>query len=326
VKAHGLSFVAPRRVEITDVDLPEMGDGQTLVRTTYSGISAGTELLAYRGEIDPDLPLDDAIGSLGGTFTFPFRYGYSCVGRVERSNSGLAAGALVFAYHPHQDRFVASGSDLVVVDGVEPRLATLFPLGETALQVCLDAGPVAHERVVVLGLGAVGLLTALLLQRAGADVLGGEPRASRREMAAALGVRAVTVEELPGEVGRDGVPLVVEVSGQPAALTGALDLLAHEGVALVASWYGTRPVPLALGGRFHRRRLTIRSTQVSSIPSALSARWTRERRRVAVRRLLDELPLDALWLREFPFASASQAFEAVDSGADGFVHAALRYE
>ena len=64
--------------------------------------------------------------------------------------------------------------------------------------------------------------------------------------------------------------LVIEVSGNPAALPDALRLLAHEGTALVASWYGTRDAVLPLGDRFHRRRLTIRSTQVSTIPARLA--------------------------------------------------------
>ena len=56
-----------------------------LVRTYYSGISAGTELLAFRGELDPELPVDETIGALGGTFRYPFQYGYSCVAVVEES-------------------------------------------------------------------------------------------------------------------------------------------------------------------------------------------------------------------------------------------------
>src|SRR5690606_1997443 len=81
--ARALVFEAPRRVGIRRVEVPPPGDDAVLVRTLWSGISAGTEMLAYRGEIDPALPLDETIGSLAGSFEFPFHYGYSCVGRVE---------------------------------------------------------------------------------------------------------------------------------------------------------------------------------------------------------------------------------------------------
>ena len=83
--ARGLWFAGPRRVEFRPVSLPALGDGQVLVRTTFSGISAGTEMLAFRGQLDSEMPVDETIGALGGTFRYPFQYGYSCVGRVEQS-------------------------------------------------------------------------------------------------------------------------------------------------------------------------------------------------------------------------------------------------
>ena len=107
-------FVGPRAVEIRSVSLPPLRDGAVLVRTAFSGISAGSEMLAYRGQLDPEMVLDESIGALGGTFRYPFPYGYSCVGRIEASRAdGRQAGELVFAFHPHQDRFVVDASDLI---------------------------------------------------------------------------------------------------------------------------------------------------------------------------------------------------------------------
>jgi 2-desacetyl-2-hydroxyethyl bacteriochlorophyllide A dehydrogenase len=326
VHARRLMFIAPRRVELAAVEVAEPGPGQVLVRTLHSGISSGTELLCYRGLLDPDLPLDERIGSLDGSFRYPFPYGYSCVGVVERSSGAVPPGTVVFAFHPHQDRFVVAGSDVVVLpEGTDPRSGTLFPLVETALQISLDAGPVAHETVVVLGLGAVGVITALLLQRAGADVLAADPLAGRRELAVSLGVPAVTPDELPFRLPDGGVPLLVEVSGSPTALADALPLLAHEGTALVGSWYGEQEVRLPLGGAFHRRRLTIRSSQVSTIPAALAGRWDVGRRRGVAAGLLDVLPLTALATTEVPFEEAPRAYEALDRRAPGVLHVALRY-
>jgi len=326
MRARRLLFTAPRQIELAAVDVPEQGPGQLLVRTLWSGISSGTELLCYRGLLDEDLPLDVAVGSLGGTLRFPFAYGYSCVGRVERSDVGLAPGTLVFAFHPHQDRFVVGEEDVVVLPpGTDPRAATLFPLVETGLQLALDAGPVAHEIVLVLGLGPVGVITALLLQRAGATVLAADPLAERRAVARALGVGVAAPEDLPGALPPGGVPLLVEVSGSPTALAGALSLLAHEGTALVGSWYGQQPVSLPLGGDFHRRRLTIRSSQVSTVPARLTARWDLARRRREAVALLGNLPLTALATTEFAFDDAALAYAALDDRAPGVLHVALRY-
>jgi 2-desacetyl-2-hydroxyethyl bacteriochlorophyllide A dehydrogenase len=323
-------FIAPGRVELDEVEVREPADGELLVRAEYSGISGGTEMLAYRGEVDRELALDEALEALGGTFAYPFAYGYSVVGRVERSRGTLPEGVRVFAFHPHQDLAVIGERDVIPLDGEDPRRATLLPLVEAALQAALDAGSRFGDVVAVLGLGCVGALTGALLGRAGARVIGSEPRPERRHAAGRLGVEAVPPEELAARLdeltGGRGVPLVVEASGSPEVLAGSLALLAHEGTALVCSWYGTKQVTLPLGADFHRRRLVIRSTQVSTIPSHLAARWDRRRRREAARFLLSELPLDCLATHEFPFERAPDAYAAVAGGAPDLIHAALRYE
>jgi 2-desacetyl-2-hydroxyethyl bacteriochlorophyllide A dehydrogenase len=322
--------VAPRTVEIRRAPLPPLRDGQVLVRTAFSGISAGTEMLAYRGQLDPDLARDETIGALAGTFRYPFPYGYSSVGRVEDGESGSTTGGLVFAFHPHQDRFVIDRDDVVDLGDVDARVATMLPLVETALQIALDAGTVLEDTAVVVGAGAIGLLTAVMLQRGGAHVVVVEPRPWRRQLAETLGATAIGPEDaaaaLADAAHPDGVGLVVEASGSPEALPGALELLAHEGTMLVASWYGTRPAVLPLGGRFHRRRLTIRSTQVSTIPARLSHRWDQTRRLAAAARLLPTLPLAALATHTFAFDAAGAAYEAIDQGEPGLIHAALGYE
>ena len=115
-------------------------------------------MLAYRGEIDPLTPLDDTIGALAGTFSYPFSYGYSCVGRVERSESEVEVGRLVFAFHPHQDRFVA-GADHVVEARHRGRgtgrsaAGDALPARRDRAPDRLEAGPVLEETVVVTGLG-----------------------------------------------------------------------------------------------------------------------------------------------------------------------------
>ena len=253
MKARAVHFVAPRRVELREVQLPRPSEGCVLVATEWSGISSGTELLAYRGEIDPDLPLDETLGALAGTFAYPFRYGYSAVGRVVQPSAHFHEGQRVFAFHPHQDRFVVDAREAVAVDQLDPHAATLYPMVETALQVCLDAAPRLGEAAVVVGLGAVGILVAALLARTGAVVLGSEPEPARRAAAGAFGVRAIVPDDVPevvaAETGGQGADLVVEASGNPRVLGSSLGLLAHEGTALVCSWYGTKPVTLTLGPR-----------------------------------------------------------------------------
>lgn len=313
-----------------EVETQAPQDGEVLLRTEYSGISGGTETLAYRGEIDSDLPLDESIGGLAGTFSFPFRYGYSVAGTIEESRCELEVGASMFCFHPHQGLVVRPGHEMIPIGSLDARLATMFPLVETALQISLDAGPVAHRPVVVLGLGPIGLLTGALLTIAGASVIGSDPRTERRDAADFFGFDATDPRGLGDRVAaltnRKGVPLVIDASGNPSALAASLDLLAHEGTALVASWYGTKAVPLPLGGSFHRRRLAIRSTQVSTIPASMSRDWTIELRRATVLKLMSELPLKRLATHEFGVRDAAAAFKAVDEAASGLLHAALVYD
>jgi 2-desacetyl-2-hydroxyethyl bacteriochlorophyllide A dehydrogenase len=316
VPARALFHIAPRCVEIRELPTPRPAAGEVLVRTVCSGISGGTERLVYRGEVPAELALDDTIDALGGTYSYPFAYGYACVGEVAES------GQAVFAFHPHQDIFAARASELIPLPGIDPASATLFPLVETALQVTLDAGTGYRDRVIVLGAGVLGLLTGLLLQRSGWRPLIAEPQEWRRAVASSLGVTTAA----PAELVNEEVSLVIDASGNPDAPAMALDMLAHEGTLLVASWFGTKPVVLPLGGAFHRRRLTIRSTQVSTVPARLSGTWSRSRRRQEAVELLPGLPLAQLCTHVFDFGAAAEAFRAVDQGEPGLMHAVLNYD
>ena len=109
-------------MEIRELPTPRPAAGEVLVRTVRSGISGGTERLVYRGEVPAELALDETIDGLGGTFSYPFAYGYACVGEVAES------GQTVFAFHPHQDVFAARADDLIPLPPVDPVSATLFPL------------------------------------------------------------------------------------------------------------------------------------------------------------------------------------------------------
>jgi 2-desacetyl-2-hydroxyethyl bacteriochlorophyllide A dehydrogenase len=327
-QANTVLFVAPYVVELAEVAVPKTRAGEILVRAELSGISGGTEMLAYRGELDAGLPKDETLGALTGSFEYPFTYGYSVVGTVEASRSDVAEGERIFAFHPHQTRFVVSATDVVSIGECDPRTATLFPLVETALQISLDAGIRYREVVAVVGLGPVGILTAILLTRSGATVIGSDPKRWRRQTAEMCGLEAVEPEALGDAVrtatGGRGADLIVEATGNPEALGESLELLSTEGVAIVASWYGAKPVTLPLGDDFHRRRLEIRSSQVSTI-GGRAVRWDRLRRLEATQALLAELPLSALASHTFPLERASEAYAALDRGDDGVVHVALAY-
>ena len=327
-RARAVRFVAPYSVDLADVAVPEPTVGEVLIRAEFSGISGGTEMLAYRGELDSSIPRDETLGGLAGSFEYPFTYGYSAVGTVESSRTDLGEGDRVFAFHPHQTRFVASAADVVPIGDCDPRAATLFPLVETALQISLDTGTRHREVAAVVGLGPIGILAAILLARNGAVVVGSDPTPWRREVTQACGLEAVEPEELGDAVrattrGR-GADFIVEATGNPEALADSLGLLSPEGVAIVASWYGLKPVTLPLGAEFHRRRLEIRSSQVSTVGHR-AVRWDRGRRLETTQTLLAELPLSLLASHTFPLERAPEAYAAIHRGDVGLVHVALAH-
>ncbi len=88
MKAQQLWFTEPFKVEVREQELPAPTRDQVLVRNLYSGISAGTEMLVYRGQVPESLALDATLSTLGnGRIKYPLQYGYASVGRIESVGS-----------------------------------------------------------------------------------------------------------------------------------------------------------------------------------------------------------------------------------------------
>jgi 2-desacetyl-2-hydroxyethyl bacteriochlorophyllide A dehydrogenase len=304
------------------------------VQTVFSGISQGTEMLVYRGEVDPGLALD--LPTLGGSFAYPIKYGYSAVGRVVASaapTENVREGDLVFTLHPHQDRFNVAGElTHALPAGIDPLRGVFVANLETALNALLDQPVRLGERVVVLGQGVVGLLIGLLARRNGAATLVAVDRWSlRRALAARLGADLAVapdtelVQAVYEMTNGRGADVVFEASGNPAALQSAIELVGSHGTVVVCSWYGSKSVALDLGGRFHRQRLRIRSSQVGTVDPALSPRWDRERRTATVMELLEDLPLEQLVTHRVPLEEVATAYRLIDERPDQTIQVVVDY-
>jgi 2-desacetyl-2-hydroxyethyl bacteriochlorophyllide A dehydrogenase len=324
-------FPQARSVELRTEALPETGPDEVRVRAALSAISHGTELLVYRGEVAADLPLD--LPSLAGGYGFPLKYGYASVGHavaVGRDVRGVDEGDLVFALHPHQDEYVIR-EDLVrrLPAGTAPEHGVFLANLETAINVVLDAKPRLGEVVAVFGQGVVGLLVTQLLRRSGARVIAVEPSALRRSFAERCGADA-TAASADAELVRTltdgrGADVAIDASGNPSALQAAIDCVAPEGTVVVCSWYGEKPVPLDLGGQFHRGRVRLVSSQVGRIDPSLAPRWDRERRLELATTLLGELILADLITQRIPFVRAAEAYALLDDRAAETVQVVLAY-
>ena len=319
-------FAGPRLVELRDEELPALGPHDVRVEAVASGISHGSEMLVFRGQVPDGVDLD--LPTLRGSFAFPIKYGYANVGRVVAVGGAVNAlepGQMVFVHHPHQTTYVVPAASAVCLpDGLDPGSGVFLANVETAVNIVMDAAPRIGERVVVFGQGVVGLLiTQVLLRTGAAEIAVVDPIARRRELALQFGADAAfDVDELTSGADFD---LAIEASGSPSALDLALNNVAFGASVVVCSWYGTKSVTLALGGAFHRRRLRIVSSQVSTIDAALQPRWTRERRLAVARDLLPRLELNPLISHQIRFEQAAQAYRLVDEQPAETVQVLLTY-
>jgi len=152
-----LLFTRPYQVQVQKEAIKAPGEDQVLVKTIFSSISAGTEMLIYRNKLKKGTLLDTTIPSLYHRFSYPCKYGYSSVGRVivlGRNVSPQWQDRLVFSFHPHENHFIVSPSDLTPIPlGMSLENALFLPNMETALNFVMDGNPVEGENVVVFGQG-----------------------------------------------------------------------------------------------------------------------------------------------------------------------------
>jgi 2-desacetyl-2-hydroxyethyl bacteriochlorophyllide A dehydrogenase len=326
-------FTGPREVELRSTDF-EPADDQVVVETQRSAINAGTELLIYRGEAPTDLPADETIDALDGDLSFPVRYGYAAVGEVVTTGDAVAeawTGRRVFAFNPHDTRFAVDPDAVIPVpDDCSAEAATILPSVETATSLVLDGRPRVGGRVVVFGAGVIGLATIAILAGFPLDrLVAVDPLADRREHALRLGAdEAIRPDAAPAVLDdRDpsGADLVYELSGRPQALDDAIAVAGYDSTVVVGSWYGTKRAPVDLGTTFHRDRISIESSQVSTLAPASRGRWSKGRRMDLALDHLRDLDVESLVTHRVPFSEASEAYRLLDDRSDDPLQVLLTY-
>lgn len=315
----------PGRGEIVSSDLSPRQDDEVLVRTLYSGISRGTESLVFRGRVPASQRSDMRAPFQEGEFPGPVKYGYASVGRVLEgpgSGDGSLEGSTVFCLHPHQDLYAVPADAVIPLPwGLPAGRAVLAANMETAVNGVWDARPAVGDRVVVVGAGVVGLLTAWICRQVpGARVTAVDVEPARERAARELGLAFRTVP--PSDADAD---LVIHASGTPEGLASALAAAGPEATVLELSWHGTSSVPLPLGEGFHSRRLTLRSSQVGRLPPERTPRWDRRRRMELALELLGDPALDALISGESDFDELPRVMDELSRGPGETLCHRIRY-
>lgn len=323
MKATALWYAATERAELREEAIAAPGPDEVRVRAVHGAISRGTEALIFAGKVPENERQRMRGPQMGGSFPFPVKYGYAVVGVVEDGGQKhRLSGKTVFALHPHQDVFTLPASAVVEVPAnVPPRRAVLAANMETALNALWDGAPGPADRIAVVGAGVVGALVAFLCGGLpGADVTLIDVDASRRQLAAALGLKFA----LPNDAPQD-CDIVFHTSGNGSGLATALALAGDEAKIIEMSWYGANEVSLPLGGAFHSRRLSIISSQVGRVAPSHRTRWPYARRLAAALSLLADARLDALLTPAIPFAELPAALPRIFAPGSGVLCQCIDY-
>ena len=339
-----VSFAPPYDVSLVPTDPQPLVPGSVRVRTWYSGISAGTELTAYRGS-NPYLTRTwDAERRIfvdgDPTFAYPVQgWGYSEVGEVVEVADDVdapAVGDVVHGIWGHRSDAVVPAPAVRerVWTGEDPLAGTFARVGSIALNAVLAAESRLGDRIAVFGQGVIGLLATRLAVLSGSEVAAVDALGSRLEAARAMGADHVLPADVPGGAGAAvrawsgaGVDAAIELSGSTRALHEAVRSVVVDGTVVASAFYQGGAEHLRLGEEFHHNRVRIVSSQISGTPVMLGPRWDQPRLvrtfmgqvragRVDVRSLVTDV-VDA--------ADVASIFARLDEHDPDIIQAVLRF-
>ena len=339
-----VSFTAPRQVALVPCDEQPLTPGSVRVHTWYSGISAGTELTAYRGSNpyltgtwDPARRL-----FLEGTPTFGYPvegWGYSEVGQVVEVADGVgspAVGDVVHGIWGHRSDAVLPAAAVAhrVWTADDALAGTFARVGSIALNAVLAAETRVGDRLAVFGQGVIGLLATRLGTLSGADVVAVDMLARRLETARAMGAVETVAADAAGGAGAvvrewsgGGVDAAIELSGSDRALHEAVRSVVVDGTVVASGFYQGGAANLRLGEEFHHNRVRIVASQIGGTPVALGPRWDQPR---LVRTFMElvrrgHVDVASLVTDIVDAADVAAVFERLDRGDPDILQAVLRF-
>ncbi|MDQ0727664.1 zinc-binding alcohol dehydrogenase [Microbacterium sp. W4I20] len=343
---HVVQFSAVREVELVEIEAQPLTPGSVRISTWYSGISAGTELTAFRGTNPYLTSTWDAERRLfvpgEPSFGYPVSgWGYSEVGQVTEvadDVTDVQVGDVVHGIWGHRSDAVVSAAAVagrIVPDGVDPVLGTFARVGAIALNGVLAADVRLGEQVAVFGQGVIGLLATRLATLSGGRVLAVDTLATRLAMATAFGAVHAVDALRPGGAGEmireltgGGADSAIELSGTDRALHEAIRCVVTEGLVAASGFYQGGASNLRLGEEFHHNRVRIVASQISGVPVSLGGRWNQARLVRTVMGLIfaGEVDAGALVSDIVSATDVAGVFERLDAGDPEILQAVLRFD
>jgi len=327
-------FTQPRTVAFEEYEDRPLEVREVRLKTLYSGISAGTELTAYRGSNpylhkrwDPDSKL--FIGSETASQPYPLRgWGYEEVGEVIELGMDVAdvqEGDIIYGTWGHRTHHIVEeeyARQRVLPADLDSILGIFSQIGAISLNGVHDARIRIGETVAVFGLGVPGQIVAQLAKKSGAYVIGVDLIEKRLNLATELGAVDVAIDAGSGSVGEQikrltggrGTDVSIEASGSTAALHEAIRATAYSARVVALGFYQGGAHSLLLGEEFHHNRVNIVCSQISGVDPELTYRWNQLRMVQTIMRLQAEgvLSLKPLISHVYPFHQAPEAFRVLD--------------
>jgi len=327
-----VTFEGPREVSVREYEDPPLGQGEVRLKTLFSGISAGTEMTAYRGS-NPYLakrwePECRLFVEGETSLEYPVEgWGYEEVGEVAEVGPDVTMvqnGDIVYGTWGHRSTKVvdedwAAARRLPL--GVDPVIGIFSRIGAIALNAVLDADVHVGEYVAVFGQGVPGLIAAQLAGLNGGTVIAIDGIPRRLELACELGVAHVVdfnekspAEEIKNLSEGRGADVSVEISGSYPALHEAIRSTAYNSKVVSAGFFQGEGAGLSLGEEFHHNRIHVVCSQISGLSPALDHRWSVERLERTVMSLAAEgrISLEPLVTHVFDADDAHEAFSLLD--------------
>lgn len=338
-----VSFTSVRVAEVVDEESKPLAPDEVRIGTLYSGISAGTELTAYRGTnayMNKKWDEKQRLFVDGSTsFEYPVNgWGYEEVGEVTEIGSEVSTvkvGDVVWGTWGHRTETVQKeerAAKRILQAGTDARVGIFSQIGAIALNVVLDADIHVGETVVVFGLGVPGQLVAQLARLNGARVIGVDGVASRRELALTLGADLVLdpadgpvaerVRELTDGRGAD---VVLEVTGNYHALHEAIRTVAYNSRVCVAGFMQGEGIGLRLGDEFHHNRVQLVCAQISGVNPSIDHRWNEYRlqRTFIDLAVAGKVNVTDLISHEMPLEEGGEAFAMLDTATSDVLQVVL---
>lgn len=332
-KGRRLVFRPGIEVDLEDIELPDPGPQQMLMRVTRSQISAGSEMNGVRA-------LDRA-----GTGTRTT--GYTTVGVVEQVGAGVTdfrPGDRVLAFGNHASHVLVDMADQTswrsfpdrLPDGVTDAQACFSVLGDVAMHGVRRGTLQLDESVAVLGAGVVGQLTVQFVRVSGAHpIISIDLFAPRLELARSNGATHVVdasagnaVEGVFAHTGGAGAETVFHCSANPQLLQTAMECAAERGtVVLTGSAPGTAQIGLQV--ELLRRELSIFGVYGRGLQDSHPYwPWTRQRNRAACYRLIasGQLHVDNLISHQVPPTEAQDMYRMMAAGGTGWMSIIFNWE